>query len=180
MTRNIIDINIESNNTPGITTSTHDSSNKEPRERNNKRQKVLREKKLPAEKDAILKSGKSTGTLIKHHAQDLYFGKLYHKLNNAEKDSISNGLNSILDLTNNSVDENSQRSLLEAEWLDLNKKWNKQKNWDRLDDSIQKKLKSIENLACISLKKAYIKALSYQIKYALTDNEAFFEVYACL
>lgn len=99
----------------------------EPKERQSKRQKVLKEQKLPAEKDAILKSGQSTGTKIKHHAQDLYFGKQYHKLDNVRKDSISNGFNSILDLTNNSRERNGQRSLFtNEEWLKLSSKWNKQ------------------------------------------------------
>ncbi|CEP11461.1 hypothetical protein [Parasitella parasitica] len=145
------------------------------------RAKVLKKKKLPAEKDAILKSGQSTGTIIKHHAQDLYFGKQYHKLDNVQKDSISNGFNSILDLTNNSPERNGQRSLFtNEEWLKLNKKWNKQKNWDQLDDDVQRMLKKIENLAVYDLKKAYVKTLSYQTEYALTENEVYFEVYACV
>jgi hypothetical protein len=41
-------------------------------------------------------------------------------------------------------------------------------------------LKTIENLAVNDLKKAYVKTLSYQTKYALTENEVYFEVYACV
>ncbi|KAL0137644.1 hypothetical protein V8B55DRAFT_1136209 [Mucor lusitanicus] len=41
-------------------------------------------------------------------------------------------------------------------------------------------LKTIENLAVNDLKKAYAKTLSYQTKYALTENEVHFEVYACV
>jgi hypothetical protein len=95
MPRNNISINIESNNSPGPSTPTHKRSEEESKEKQSKRQKVLMEKKLPDEKDAILKSGQSTGTKIKHHAQDLYFGKQYHKLDNVQKGSISNGFNSI-------------------------------------------------------------------------------------
>jgi hypothetical protein len=86
-----------------------------------------------------------------------------------------------LDLTNNSPERNGQRSLFKKdEWLKLNSKWNKQKNWDQLDDDVQRRLKTIENLAVNELKKAYVKTLSYQTEYALTENEAYFEVYACV
>lgn len=181
MPRNNITINIESNNSTRNSTPTYEKSEEELKERQSKRQKVLKEKKLPAEKDAILKSGQSTGTKIKHHAQDLYFGKQYHKLDNVQKDSISNGFNSILDLTNNRPEGNGQRSLFtNEEWLKFNSKWNKQKNWDQLDDDVQRMLKTIENLAVNDLKKAYVKTLSYQTKYALTENEVYFEVYACV
>ncbi|KAG1146776.1 hypothetical protein G6F37_000181 [Rhizopus arrhizus] len=115
-------------------------------------------KKLPAEKGAILKSGQSTGPKIKHHVQDLYFEKQYH---NPERIG--------------------QRGLFtKEEWLELNSKWNKQKNWYPLDDDVQRMLKTIENLAVNDLKKAYVKTLSYQIKYALTENEAYFEAYTCV
>ncbi len=80
MPRNNITINIESNKSPGISTPNHKRSKEEPKEKQSKHQKVLMEKKLPAEKGAILKSGQSTGTKIKHHAQDLYFEKQYHTL----------------------------------------------------------------------------------------------------
>ncbi|KAI8635806.1 hypothetical protein BD408DRAFT_438559 [Parasitella parasitica] len=144
MPRNNITINIESSNSLRISTPTHERSEEEPKERQSKRQKVLKEKKLPAEKDAILKSGQSTGTKIEHHAQDLYFGKQYHK-----------------------PERNGQRNLFtKEEWLKLNSKWNKQKNWDQLDDVVQRMLKKIENLALNDLKKAYVKTLSYQSKYA--------------
>ncbi|KAF1801025.1 hypothetical protein FB192DRAFT_1283307, partial [Mucor lusitanicus] len=76
---------------------------------------------------------------------------------------------------------NDQRNLFtNEEWLKLNNKWNKQKNWDQLDDDVQRMLKTIENLAVNDLKKAYAKTLSYQTKYALTENEVHFEVYACV
>ncbi|CAO3646502.1 unnamed protein product [Mucor hiemalis] len=181
MPRNNISINIESNNPTRSYSPTHEKSKEEPKERESKRQKVLKEKKLPAEKDAILKSGQSTGTKIKHRAQNLYFGNQYHKLDNVQKGSISNGFNSILDLTNNSPERNSQRSVFtNEEWLKLNSIWNKLKNWDQLDDDVQRMLKTIENLAVYDLNKAYVKTLSYQTKYALTENEVYFEVYACV
>lgn len=150
---------------------------KSKKKRQSKRQKVLKEKKLPAEKDAILKSGQSAGTKIKHHAQDLYFGNQYHKLDNNKKDSISNGFNSILDLTNNSL--NGQRCLFsKEEWENFNAKWNKQKNWDRIDEDVRTKLKTIEDLAVSDVRKAYVKTLTSQTRYALTENEVYFEVYA--
>lgn len=181
MRRNNITINIESNNSTRTFIPTHEKPEEEPKVRQSKRQKVLKEKKLPTEKDAILKSGQSTGTKIKHHAQDLYFGKQYYKLDNIQKDSISNGFNSILDLTNNRPERNGQRSLFtNEEWLKLNSKWNKQKSWDQLDDDVQRMLKTIENLAVNDLNKAYVETLSCQTKYALTENEVYFEVYACV
>lgn len=136
-------------------------------------------KKLPAEKDALLNSGQSAGTKIKHHAQFIYFGHQYHKLDNAQKGSISNGLNSILDLTNHNSGSNDQRSLFtKEELLTLNNKWNKAKKWYSLEDDIQREMKEIEILARKDMRTAYTKTLSYQIKYALTDKEACFEVYA--
>ncbi|CEG76647.1 hypothetical protein RMATCC62417_11510 [Rhizopus microsporus] len=100
---------------------------------------------------------------------------------NAQKGYTSNEFNRILDLANNSPKRNGQRSLFTKEGLlKLNSKWNKQKNWDQLDDDVQRSLKTSENITVKGLKKAYVKTLSYQTKCALTENEACFEVYACV
>lgn len=52
--------------------------------------------------------------------------------------------------------------------MKLNSNCNKPKNWGQIDDDIQRSLKIIEELAVHDSKKACVKALSYQAKYALT------------
>jgi hypothetical protein len=78
---------------------------------------------MPDEKDKVLEGfNKSIGTAIKQHAHSVYKDNFYHKLNNTQKNSISNGFNSILDLTDNDKKKDSQRGLFtEDEWLELNR-----------------------------------------------------------
>lgn len=55
------------------------------------------------------------------------------------------------------------------------------KEWKPIKDEIQKKkLKQIELLAVDDIQAAYVKCLEFQIKYALSDKEAYFKVYASM
>ncbi|KAI9476369.1 MAG: hypothetical protein EXX96DRAFT_576920 [Benjaminiella poitrasii] len=137
---------------------------------------------MPDENDKVLVGfEKSVASMIKKHAHTIYEGKSYHKLNDSQKNSISNAFNSILDLTDNDTNDDSQRSLFtDSQWLDLKRLMSKQKTWTPLDNAIQKKLKIIETLAVKDIQAAYRKCLESQITYAMTENETYFEIYAFL
>ncbi|KAG1417628.1 hypothetical protein G6F58_005424 [Rhizopus delemar] len=175
-----INLNIRSKISIEVNSSGEPHSNESETTRPNKKSRPVNE--MPDEKDKVLEGfNKSIGTAIKQHAHSVYKDNFYHKLNNTQKNSISNGFNSILDLTDNDKEKHSQRGLFtEDEWLELNRLWNKQKKWTPINKDIQKELKYIEQLAVADIKKAYCKCLKYQIEHAMTENETCFEVYALL
>ncbi|CAO3694771.1 unnamed protein product [Rhizopus stolonifer] len=133
---------------------------------------------MPNEKDTILDGfEKSVATMIKKHAQTTYKDNIYHKLYETQKNAISNGFNSIVDLTDNDSNNGSQRNLFtDNQWAKLNCLFNKQKKWTCIDNDIQKKLKIIEKLAKTDLKAAYLACLNSQITYAMTSDEVYFEI----
>ncbi|KAI7903430.1 uncharacterized protein BX663DRAFT_411176, partial [Cokeromyces recurvatus] len=76
---------------------------------------------------------------------------------------------------------NSQKSAFtKEEWDTINNKWNVKKNWTPLDKQIKSTLKDIEKMAKNNIKEAYKECLYYQRKYAMTEEEIFFEVYASM
>lgn len=137
---------------------------------------------MPNEKDTILDDfEKSVANMIKKHAQTTYKDNIYHKLNDTHKNAISNGFNSIVDLTDNDSNDDSQRNLFtDNQWAKLNRLFNKQKQWTSIHNDIQKKLKIIEKLAKTDLKAAYLACLNSQITCAMTSDEVKFEIYAFL
>ena len=55
-----------------------------------------------------------------------------------------------------------------------------EKEWKSIVKGIQKELKCIEQLAVDDVQAAYVRCLEYQMKYALNENEAYFEVYGMI
>ncbi|CEG74538.1 hypothetical protein RMATCC62417_12598 [Rhizopus microsporus] len=121
---------------------------------------------MPNEKDTIL---------------DGFEKSVANMLNDTHKNAISNGFNSIVDLTDNDSNDDSQRNLFtDNQWAELNRLFNKQKQWTSIHNDIQKKLKIIEKLAKTDLKAAYLACLNSQITCAMTSDEVKFEIYAFL
>jgi hypothetical protein len=116
-----INLNIRSKLSIEVNSSGEPHSNESETTRPDKRSRPVNE--MPDEKDKVLEGfNKSIGTAIKQHAHSVYKDNFYHKLNNTQKNSISNGFNSILDLTDNDKKKDSQRGLFtEDEWLELNR-----------------------------------------------------------
>ncbi|KAG0168165.1 hypothetical protein DFQ28_000181, partial [Apophysomyces sp. BC1034] len=148
-------------------------------EADKRRSKRLKTKLIfPSERDEILNGFlESVGTTIKRQAHEIYMGKCYSKLDQSSKDIISNGFNSILDLTDN---KNQKLPFTVAQWTKLKELWQKKKNWRSLETEISDELKHIEKLADGDIKEAYKTSLAKQIQYAFTPNEAYFKVYSTI
>ncbi|EIE77848.1 hypothetical protein RO3G_02552 [Rhizopus delemar RA 99-880] len=77
--------------------------------------------------------------------------------------------------------KDSQRKLFtEEQWTELNNLWSKRKEWIPIEKGIQKELKCIEQLAVDNVQAVYVKYLEYQMRYALNENETYFEVYGAM
>ncbi|KAI8994627.1 hypothetical protein BDB01DRAFT_893491 [Pilobolus umbonatus] len=77
-------------------------------------------------------------------------------LNYSQKNSISNGFNSILDLGSTINKEDNQQSLFsKEEWTEINNLQFKKKKWKPLNDSTEAELKEIEENAIENIKAAY-------------------------
>ncbi|KAG1465080.1 hypothetical protein G6F46_002830 [Rhizopus delemar] len=77
--------------------------------------------------------------------------------------------------------KDSQRKLFtEEQWTELNNLWSKRKEWIPIEKGIQKELKCIEQLAVDNVQAVYVKYLEYQMRYALNENETYFEVYGAI
>ncbi|KAI7897712.1 uncharacterized protein BX663DRAFT_584304 [Cokeromyces recurvatus] len=150
--------------------------------KNRRSKRVKTKKSVPAEKDTISEGfTQSVASIIKERANSIYLDKAYHKLDNASKNTISNGFNSILDLSDNNEGKNSQKSFFtEDQWKTLNDLWNKKKSWKPLPSGISFELKEIETLAKTNIKSAYVKSLEMQAKYAFSENEEYFKVYSSI
>ncbi|KAI8058712.1 hypothetical protein BDF21DRAFT_467560 [Thamnidium elegans] len=74
-------------------------------------------------------------------------GKKFSELNTLEKITVSNGFNSILDLTDNNDDSVSQKTLFTKEqWEELNNLYNKKIKWNPIDSEIAQELQEIEKV----------------------------------
>ncbi|GAA5796865.1 hypothetical protein HPULCUR_002243 [Helicostylum pulchrum] len=118
------------------------------------------------------------GETIKNAAINTYYNKSYKNLKNSDKNIVSHGFNSILDLSDCSDD--GQKKLFTAkEWKELQEKFKGTiQTWRRLDSDIKHELKEIEKIAVENLKEAYVMCLKKQAEYAFTPKEKYFECYA--
>ncbi|KAI8979880.1 hypothetical protein BDB01DRAFT_852007 [Pilobolus umbonatus] len=96
----------------------------------------------------------NTSRTIKNAAIDKYYNKHYRSLSYSEKNIISNGLNSILDLSDFSLD-GQMKLFTNKEWTGLQQRYNtKIQLWKQLDCNVKKDLKLIEKMAVEDLKEA--------------------------
>ncbi|KAI9262106.1 hypothetical protein BY458DRAFT_587990 [Sporodiniella umbellata] len=137
----------------------------------NRSSKRLKLKLVVSEKTVV-------GETIKNAAINIYYKKNYQNLKNSEKNIVSHGFNSILDLGDCS-DEGQKKLFTKKEWEELQEKFNGTiQTWKRLDSDIKHELKKIENIAVEDLKKAYVMCLKKKAEYAFTPKEKYFECYA--
>ncbi|CEI87434.1 hypothetical protein RMCBS344292_01847 [Rhizopus microsporus] len=116
--------------------------------------------------------------IIKNGAIDKYYNKLYKSLSCSEKNIISNGVNSILDLSDFSSD-GQKKLFTKKEWSDLQQTFNSQTQmWKKLEIDVKQDLKLIEKMAVEDVKQAYIMCLQKQVEHAFTQKEKYFECYA--
>ncbi|RCH87179.1 hypothetical protein CU098_006789 [Rhizopus stolonifer] len=95
---------------------------------------------FPNEQDTILAGfEKSVASMIKYHAHQTHMNKKYSELDNYAKNSVSNGFNSILDLTENNVHPLNQKAIFtDEQWKQLNHAWNKRINWNPIKGKVNK------------------------------------------
>ncbi|KAG2229673.1 hypothetical protein INT48_008905 [Thamnidium elegans] len=115
-------------------------------QRRSKRLKKIKE--FPTEQDKVLPGFNcSTASIIKLKAHNTFMGKKFSELNTLEKITVSNGFNSILDLTDNNDDSVSQKTLFTKEqWEELNNLYNKKIKWNPIDSEIAQELQEIEKV----------------------------------
>ncbi|KAG1467619.1 hypothetical protein G6F56_004309 [Rhizopus delemar] len=137
---------------------------------------------FPNEQDTILAGfEKSVASMIKYHAHQTHMNKKYSELDNYAKNSVSNGFNSILDLTENNVHPLNQKAIFtDEQWKQLNHAWNKRINWNPISKGFTEELKEIEKLAEFDIREAYKLSLNKQIKYAFTEEESYFKIYSLI
>ncbi|KAI7890871.1 uncharacterized protein EV154DRAFT_603009 [Mucor mucedo] len=123
---------------------------------------------------------KSVGSSLKSKAVHLAKNaRTFTNLTDEAKNTVFLGLNSIVDLSNNSTDPDSQRSLFsETSWQQLKNLVYESRDMPPLPDDVTNELKDIEKIAQTDLKRAYQLCLKAQARYAVTLNESFFEIYA--
>ncbi|KAG2207476.1 hypothetical protein INT47_004224 [Mucor saturninus] len=88
-----------------------------------------------------------------------------------EKDEVSAG-------QNKSIGSRIKQHAQDVYNDKVNDKWNKRKTWKALGTHIQQRLKEVEKLATNNIKETYCLWLRFQLEYAMTADEQYFEVYA--
>ncbi|KAG0179393.1 hypothetical protein DFQ29_002147 [Apophysomyces sp. BC1021] len=113
---------------------------------------------------------RSAASVIKTEAVNLArTSSSFEDLNDVQNNTVSLGLNSIIDLSNADGSKGSQKSFFNADaWQEL----------PPLPDFIQDKPKQIGKPAITNKQAAYQLSLHFQAKYALSYDEMYFEVYA--
>ncbi|CDH49465.1 hypothetical protein RO3G_06604 [Lichtheimia corymbifera JMRC:FSU:9682] len=133
------------------------------------------------ESDGVMLSGMKTsaGSIIKTQAARTAKDFTYETLNDEQKNTVCCGLNSIVDLSNNSKDKDSQRSQFTDEaWQELKNRVYVSRTMPSPSPAVEEALKELEKLAKKDIKKAYRLSLTTLADNVFSEDEPYFEIYA--
>ncbi|CAO3588640.1 unnamed protein product [Absidia cylindrospora] len=108
---------------------------------------------------------------------DLYYKKRYSELDHHQQNTVCLGLNSILDLSDQSNYSGSQRTFFNCnDWEMLQRKYGSNFLWKKMDSNIDGIFEEIEKLAHDDPQASYSRCLGNQLKFALQPEECLFKV----